>query len=499
MAQGLQLLANELVAHPDLTSPDSQYKDYYATVNHNTELYINYIVGYESLLFTKQDLRKNASAFDVYKRYGWILAGNYYTVLSAFKEKADLLTRHFYPATALKFVGNNLPDPKPGDAYDASQDFFVNFQSTTTSPPTPGGKYDVQGYQEAIVKSTKARGGSRVIGIVNMDNIFAALGKPTDMSKNAGKNGAATVATRSAVENFLSYLTGEGSNPNDLRVAKDPILRIANYGKSLQISAMIILPIVTALYLLSAVVQVCDGLLPIGAVAETIMKVTAAPLFGLFLFMYTQGAILGVFIPLIPYLSFFIGVVGWLLQVIEAVAAAPLVAVGLVFPGTKDDVWGQAEPAKMMILALFLRPSLMIIGLAAAMMVMWVLTELLNIGFLMLTAVTFRTEDAFGFVTIMMAYTTIFIVVVTRSYSLINVVPNKVLSWIGGHGMDVEGAGEAISAAKGGVTEGAGAVTGGLKAGQDLAEKGVGAAKEIGKIKQGGGTAGGGTPTPPAP
>ena len=38
-------------------------------------------------------------------------------------------------------------------------------------------------------------------------------------------------------------------------------------------------------------------------------------------------------------------------------------------------------------------------GLAAAMMVMWVLTELLNIGFLMLTAVTFRTEDAFGFVT----------------------------------------------------------------------------------------------------
>jgi conjugal transfer/type IV secretion protein DotA/TraY len=215
--------------------------------------------------------------------------------------------------------------------------------------------------------------------------------------------------------------------------------------------------------MLAASGQVCTAQMPLGAVLKTGAAFTAWGLTALAVFMYAQGAILGVFIPLIPYLSFFIGVVGWLLQVVEAIAAAPLVAIGLIFPETRDEIWGRAQPAVMMILALFLRPPLMLVGFAAAMIVLWCLTELLNIGFLTLTAVTFRIEDMFGFVTIMTAYTAIFTVVVTRSYELINVVPNKVLNWIGGPGMEIQGAQEALGAAKGGVQEGAGAVAGGQK------------------------------------
>jgi hypothetical protein len=61
----------------------------------------------------------------------------------------------------------------------------------------------------------------------------------------------------------------------------------------------------------------------------------------------------------------------------------------------------------------------------------------------------------------------VFITVVTRSYELINVVPNRVLNWIGGPGMEVQGAESALGAAKGGVQEGSGAVAGGIKSGGD--------------------------------
>ena len=85
----------------------------------------------------------------------------------------------------------------------------------------------------------------------------------------------------------------------------------------------------------------------------------------------------------------------------------------------------------------------------------------------------------------MTAYTAIFTVVVTRSYELINVVPNKVLNWIGGPGMEVEGAREAIGAAKGGVQEGAQAVSGGIKstgeAATSSASKGVETAHKKGQ------------------
>lgn len=172
---------------------------------------------------------------------------------------------------------------------------------------------------------------------------------------------------------------------------------------------------------------------------------------------------------MIPFVTFFVGAIGWMLQVVEAVAAAPIVAIGLVFPETRDDVWGRAAPAYMMIMSLFLRPPLMLVGFAAAMIVLWCLTQLLNIGFLTLTTVTFRIEDMFGFVTIMTAYTAMFTMVVTRSYELINVVPNKVLNWIGGPGFEVQGAQEAIGAAKGGVQEGSGAITGGAKGTSDMA------------------------------
>jgi conjugal transfer/type IV secretion protein DotA/TraY len=484
MAQGLQGIAKEISTNLD---NDTNWENYYSSVFHNSELYINYLVGYQDFLFyNKKDELKSGEAFKQYKKYGWILAGNYYTILSAFKERVNFMTRQLVPPTSVNWLEvdgtSTMPVAKPGDPYDlaytAEIDFWTSLESHVNSEPKEGPDYGeyIATYGQGVGKKAENISGSgNKIGPVNMDKLLATIsGKSgTNNLKGHGGNkkkrgkgvvkGNASMATVSAVQNYIQYLTGANSRTGDFRVAHDPILRASEYGKSLTSAAIPMMVTATILSMLAAAAHVCDALVPVGSLADATIKFVSWGLIALGMFMYTQGAILGVFIPLIPYVTFFIGVVGWLLQVVEAIAAAPLVAIGLIFPETRDEIWGRAQPAVMMILALFLRPPLMLVGFAAAMIVLWCLTELLNIGFLTLTAVTFRIEDMFGFVTIMMAYTAMFTVVVTRSYELINVVPNKVLNWIGGPGMEIQGAQEAIGAAKGGVQEGSQAVASGQK------------------------------------
>jgi conjugal transfer/type IV secretion protein DotA/TraY len=519
MATALQNMAQQFATTP---LDESNWDQFYADVYHNSDLYINYLVGYEDLLFNKHAKgRQPSDAFKIYKKYGWILAGNYYTVLSALKAEADDMNRNFRPPQSIVWANGTNPRPSPQDlqketptsqAYQQATEFWQTLYAETESPADFIGNY-IPTYGQKV-KKTDSGAKKEQIGIVNMQEIYNALspyGKVTSghgcigTNANPGGNGmqsttcglktkhtktrgsgvasigTASLVTRSQVENYIRYLTGDQGAlgaPGDLRVAHDPILIASEYGKSLTSGAVAIFVIIGAMMMAFSALGICSSVLPTQTFFSSMNTMFGAPLIALAMFMYAQGAILGVFIPLIPYLTFFIGVVGWLIQVVEAVSAAPLVAIGLVFPETKDDIWGKAQPAYMMILALFLRPPLMLVGFAAAMIVLWVLTQLLNIGFLTLTAVTFRIEDMFGFVTIMMAYTTVFVVVVTRSYELINVVPNKVLSWIGDNSMQLESATTAIGEAKGGVTGGAGAVSGGFGEGQ---KAGMGTAEILGK------------------
>ena len=52
--------------------------------------------------------------------------------------------------------------------------------------------------------------------------------------------------------------------------------------------------------------------------------------------LFGCGILLGVYLPFLPYLLFLFGVMGWLIAVIEAMVAAPLVAMGVTHPEGHD-------------------------------------------------------------------------------------------------------------------------------------------------------------------
>jgi conjugal transfer/type IV secretion protein DotA/TraY len=125
---------------------------------------------------------------------------------------------------------------------------------------------------------------------------------------------------------------------------------------------------------------------------------------------------------------------GWLLLVLEAVIAAPLWAMAHVNP-EGDGAAGQAGQGYMLLLSLVLRPTLMIFGLFAAMLVSFVIMRIINVTFV--TAVlNMQSESTSGIVTligVVIIFTGLSISAITKSFSLIYWIPDNVLRWVGGH------------------------------------------------------------------
>jgi defect-in-organelle-trafficking protein DotA len=128
------------------------------------------------------------------------------------------------------------------------------------------------------------------------------------------------------------------------------------------------------------------------------IAVTSAliPIFGLFIFaliglamplllawvgvMVSVGFTTAYYIPVLPYMIFTFGSLAWMIAVIEAMVAAPIVALGVTHP-EGHDAFGKGEAAIMILMNVFLRPSMMIIGYISAIALSYVGVWVLNAGF----------------------------------------------------------------------------------------------------------------------
>ncbi|NBW56326.1 hypothetical protein EBR43_00795 [bacterium] len=140
-------------------------------------------------------------------------------------------------------------------------------------------------------------------------------------------------------------------------------------------------------------------------------------------------------LPMMPLIMFTGAISTWLVQTIVVVVGAPMIALGLIAPGPG---LGKAEPALLLILNLFLRPSLNILGLVAG-------AKLFNIGFLFFTnAFVSTVNDSFYIMNVdstslmsiasimfLFAYTFMISALCSRCYALIYLLPDRVLTWIG--------------------------------------------------------------------
>lgn len=175
----------------------------------------------------------------------------------------------------------------------------------------------------------------------------------------------------------------------------------------------------------------------IGAGLFTVVVPTAASIF-LFLIATTgfgAGVLLFYVLPLLPFIRSMFAIVGWLLNILEAMIAIPLISVAHLSTKGEGISGDLSRTAYFMIFSIFLRPALLIVGLITALMMFTLAIGILNDmykaaikGFLGVA-----TGDVGGGLSVVM-YTVMYCVIAymlcNLCFKLIEEIPNKAMTWI---------------------------------------------------------------------
>ncbi|WP_192484555.1 MULTISPECIES: DotA/TraY family protein [Cysteiniphilum] len=225
-------------------------------------------------------------------------------------------------------------------------------------------------------------------------------------------------------------------------------------------------------------------------------------LFVILSLIFINGIMFSLVLPLAPFFFFWAGKIAWLLLVVEAFVAAPFVALGMVYP-EGHQVFGKSQPGIQMAVNLFFRPVLMVIGLVTSVILTYIVVKYSVQAFhgivssMNLIAVDYTATDNISSGVI--ALFTIFVFVsflaiaFNKCFSIIYLLPDKVLQWVGHSGGERAGEQE-FQQIKSGTESGAQQAS---QAGQKSADEGLSARKghvmESGKAISGVGEAATGT------
>ncbi len=340
---------------------------------------------------------------------GWILAGSYYLTLAR-SNSANLQAS--MPTIDFNEKSDSLPSMPGSPLYKYRNDYnaakrLVGLASGAVSPS----------------------GGNGAVG---------------EASQVAG-DGAADVGAA-----MLANVKNKGTDPlTQLSATGYTLISVAG----IMYIAFLLIVFIASLVANLSIMFIGSGLPenPVGGGVADLMLLIMPLVVGLIGMMLAIGSTLAIYIPLIPYTIFTIGAIGWMISCIEAMVAGPLVALGVLVPSGHHKLLGKAEPALMLLFNIFLRPSLMIFGLFAAILLSTVVLKMINTGFATVFATLFdfaNTETSshggggqaaaafnpLALVFVLVFYVTLITSALNKTFSAIHIIPENVMRWIGGQG-----------------------------------------------------------------
>lgn len=162
-----------------------------------------------------------------------------------------------------------------------------------------------------------------------------------------------------------------------------------------------------------------------------------APLFWMMIIaLWSVAHIMAFYIPMVPFIYWMSGMIGWLMQTVEAMVTAPIWVVGHAMPEGEGLAGDRGRQGYMLLLAILLRPLLMLLGLCIAMVLMQIVGKLM--GFMFTVYVASFESHTFvmplhSLVAYLVILTSLMIIFTHKLFSLISYLPDNVLRWIGSH------------------------------------------------------------------
>lgn len=138
-------------------------------------------------------------------------------------------------------------------------------------------------------------------------------------------------------------------------------------------------------------------------------------------------------LPNLPFIIWLGCIGGWLIQCVIAVLVAPLWAVMHLHPNG-DDLVGKGANGYMMVLGLLLRPTFLVFGFIATIVMSQVVGEFINKVFFQVFSFN-QLDGTLGFFKILggtILYAIISFAFLKKILSLMHVIPDEIMRWIGG-------------------------------------------------------------------
>ncbi len=356
------------------------------------------------------------------KDSGWILAGSYYYNMARLNQSI----RNNTGALALQDKITPIFSPEyDGSGFNTISDSNV-IANLKNNLPVNGGVFD-QYITAEIAQAGKSNPGPEADPTFPKNSAEDGLGKAASWIMNV-------IFPR--VYDFESSFANNLNNKN-----MDPIFALASLGNGLvKMVETIWISILGAAFTGGIVSAVASVFFPGPAIIANMLVMLVVflvmPLVTVWMTVnLLLGSMLSYYVPLIPFFLFAFGSITWFAVVLEAILAAPLVALGITHPEGHDFL-GKAEQSIMLLASVFLRPMLMIFGFIFGIILSYVAISVFNRGFSI--ASQYLTEyngDIFSIVyqlAMMAIYTAAILAIVNRCFAMIYEVPNKVLRWIGG-------------------------------------------------------------------
>jgi defect in organelle trafficking protein DotA len=279
----------------------------------------------------------------------------------------------------------------------------------------------------------------------------------------------------------LSEIFKEGISTISAHPGMNPVVALANMG-------IHYINFASHLWMTLLNLSIISSLIPLfGGFIFAVIALTMPMLLAWVGIMMGVGMVTSFYIPVLPYMIFTFGTLAWFMSVIEAIVAGPIIALGVIHPDAQHEVFGKSEAAVMILMNVFLRPAMMIIGYIGGIGLSYIGIWILNTGFTHAISVMqvggdtcsggawgmcdksnefnsfARKVDAnwgntteqgssgsksyaqgagltgysgfagiFAYFFAILTYTTLYLIIVQRSFSLIALLPDSILRWIGG-------------------------------------------------------------------
>ncbi len=372
---------------------------------------------------------------------GWVFAGNYYFTIIVGEARKDTLNNIDYAASYSK--------PLLGPFGQLDKNRISNQISDRIS----------ETFNQASALYEKA-------GDVSPE-MMTGIGVSTGPAGLRGWDETIGKALKEAALSIVDAIHGGGD--------EDPLIAVSSFGQTMMLVIEGIFWGIVLLIPLFALGSVMSCAQPFWGIITTVAYFLIALFLVLMALLYTASVVMAIYIPLIPWLVYTFSAIAWAILVIEAIVAAPLVALVLVVPS--EDEMGKIGHSLVILVGLIFRPVLMLTGFLLGTKLLYVVLELLKYGFRGFVMNNLSGIGIFGAIAIIIIYMGIITTLTHQAFSLIHVIPDKVLRWMGGQPetQDVSGKVQGIKgyAQKGG------------QAGTGMMKGGAGAA--MASMKKGGG------------